>query len=216
MVGDKKIKNLVFMGPPGVGKGTVASIIAQEYGLVHLSTGNIFRAEIASASELGKKVSSIVESGGYVPDDITNEIVTRALENYNKSGKIVILDGYPRTLSQVEFLDSLPYFKYEVIELRASEELILKRLSGRRFCPNCKASFHIDFMPSSKGNICDKCGTPLITRKDDSPESIKNRLMVYKEQTGPLLDYYKNKVYVFEANNDPKALADLIVNSLTK
>nr|WP_318027954.1 nucleoside monophosphate kinase [Mycoplasmopsis bovis] len=94
--------------------------------------------------------------------------------------------------------------------------MILKRLSGRRFCPNCKASFHIDFMPSSKGNICDKCGTPLITRKDDSPESIKNRLMVYKEQTGPLLDYYKNKVYVFEANNDPKALADLIVNSLTK
>nr|WP_307929777.1 nucleoside monophosphate kinase [Mycoplasmopsis bovis] len=127
MVGDKKIKNLVFMGPPGVGKGTVASIIAQEYGLVHLSTGNIFRAEIASASELGKKVSSIVESGGYVPDDITNEIVARALENYNKSGKIVILDGYPRTLSQVEFLDSLPYFKYEVIELRAKWRVDTKK-----------------------------------------------------------------------------------------
>ncbi|WP_331696790.1 nucleoside monophosphate kinase [Mycoplasmopsis agalactiae] len=216
MIEAKNINNLVFMGPPGVGKGTVASIIAKEYGLVHLSTGNIFRAEIASASELGKKISSIVESGGYVPDDITNEIVAKALENYNKSGKIVILDGYPRTLMQVEFLDSLPYFKYEVIELRANEDLILKRLSGRRFCPNCKAGFHIDFMPSSKGNICDKCGTELITRKDDSPVSIKNRLKVYKEQTGPLLEHYKNKIHVFDADSDPKVLADLIVSSLTK
>ncbi|WP_373422783.1 adenylate kinase family protein [Mycoplasma tauri] len=208
--------NLIFMGPPGVGKGTIAAIIANEYQLVHLSTGNVFRAEISSKSELGLKVAKIVESGGYVPDDITNEIVKKALDFYSSQGKIVILDGYPRTISQSEFLDSIPNFNYEVIELHAPDDLILKRLNGRRFCPNCKASFHVDFMPSTKGNYCDKCDSELITRKDDSLESIKKRQEVYKSQTEPLLNYYSKKgnIHTFDASGNAENTAHLIVKTI--
>ncbi|WP_029513782.1 adenylate kinase family protein [Mycoplasmopsis primatum] len=213
--GDIQLTNLVFMGPPGVGKGTIAAIIAQKYGMVHLSTGNIFRAEIASKSKLGIEVSKLVESGQYVPDEITNQIVKKALENYALQDKTVILDGYPRTISQSHFLDTIKEFDYKVIELEATDDLILKRLSGRRFCPNCKASFHVEFMPSSKGNICDKCDHELVTRKDDSPESVKKRLEVYANQTEPLLKYYKNNLHAFDASGNPDESAKLIVKTIS-
>ncbi|WP_406617489.1 adenylate kinase family protein [Mycoplasmopsis adleri] len=211
-----KLNNMVFMGPPGVGKGTVAAIIAKETGLVHLSTGNIFREEIASKSELGFKVAKIVESGGYVPDEITNEIVKKKIMTLKKSNQLVILDGYPRTLAQVKFLDSLKEFSYDVIELYAPESLILERLSGRRFCPECKASFHIIFMPSAKGDICDKCGATLITRKDDSVESIKKRQEVYQNETKPLLEYYKDVAFVFDASGKPEEIAAKIIATVSK
>ncbi|ADN69207.1 adenylate kinase family protein [Mycoplasmopsis fermentans] len=214
-----KIKqHIVFMGPPGVGKGTVAAIIAEKYGLVHVSTGNIFREEIASQSELGLQVKKIVEAGQYVPDDITNTIVKNKIQALIKAKKIIMLDGYPRTIDQVNFLDSISNFKYVALELSAPEDVILKRLNGRRQCPKCKASFHIDFMPSTKGKYCDKCGAELILRKDDSIEAIKVRQKVYHDQTAPLLDYYKkyNLLLTFDATSDPETIAKNIVESLAK
>ncbi|WP_027334990.1 adenylate kinase family protein [Mycoplasmopsis felifaucium] len=211
-----KLNNMVFMGPPGVGKGTVAAIIANETGIIHLSTGNIFRQEIASKSNLGLQVAKIVETGGYVPDEITNEIVKKKLTSLINENHLVILDGYPRTLAQVKFLDSIEGFKYDVIELNAPEELILERLSGRRFCPECKASFHVSFMPSTKGNICDKCGAELMTRKDDSVESIKKRQEIYQAETQPLLDHYKNVAYIFDASGKPEDIAQEIIAKVSK
>lgn len=210
--------NLVFMGPPGVGKGTIAAVVAQKYNLVHLSTGNIFREEIKKQSVLGLKVAQIVESGGYVTDDITNEIVKNKLLELQNEDKKVILDGYPRTIAQVNFLDTIEGFNYEVVELYADPELIFERLSGRRQCPNCKNSFHIKFMPSEKGEICDQCSTPLITRKDDQPESIKKRSQVYLQETKPLLSHYEkvNKLHRFDSSSTPENVADEIYKSLSQ
>ncbi|QSF13902.1 nucleoside monophosphate kinase [Mycoplasma sp. Mirounga ES2805-ORL] len=215
MIENKNI-NIVFLGSPGVGKGTVAGNIADNENIIHLSTGSIFRAEIASQSELGKKISAIVSSGKYVTDEITNEIVRKKLIELNKENKSVILDGYPRTLDQAEFLDSLDFFKYRVIELVAPEDLIMKRLNGRRSCPKCKKGFHIEFMPSKNGERCDNCNTKLITRADDSIESIKVRMSVYNEQTKPLLDYYKNKnnLTVFDASGKVEDIASNIKDKL--
>lgn len=213
---EQKLNNMIFMGPPGVGKGTIASTIAKNYNIVHLSTGNIFREEIASQSELGLKVAKIVESGGYVPDEITNEIVKKRIEQFIKEKQLVILDGYPRTINQVHFLNSIKGFKYDVVELEAAESVILERLSGRRFCPACKASFHIIFMPSTKGNLCDKCGAELITRKDDSIESIKKRQEIYKKETQPLIDYYKKDAFIFDASGEPEEIARNIVSTISK
>ncbi|UUD35599.1 nucleoside monophosphate kinase [Mycoplasmopsis caviae] len=215
---NKVTQHVVFMGPPGVGKGTVAALISQKYGLVHVSTGNIFREEIASQSDLGLQVKKIVESGQYVPDSITNEIVKNKIQALMNEKKIIMLDGYPRTIEQVNFLNSIPNFKYVALELSAPEEVILKRLNGRRQCQNCKASFHIDFMPSKKGKDCDKCGSELILRKDDSIEAIKVRQKVYHDQTAPLLNYYKenNLLLTFDAISEPESIAKNVVESLSK
>lgn len=213
----KKSKtNLVFLGAPGSGKGTLASIIIEQSDIVHLSTGNIFRAEIAMKTDLGKKIKSLVESGHYVPDEITNEVVRQRLEKIQKDKRHVILDGYPRTINQAEFLDSLEGFDYKTVFLDVSEDIILKRLGGRRFCPSCKSNFHIEFMPSKKGSKCDKCDTELIKRKDDSDESIKERLIVYETQTKPILDYYKDRLNKFDSGKDAKIVANEILKKFFK
>ncbi|WP_237022747.1 adenylate kinase family protein [Mycoplasma miroungigenitalium] len=210
--------NMVFMGPPGVGKGTVASVIAKQYGFIHLSTGSIFREEIAKKSELGLKVSEIVKSGKYVPDEITNEIVKNKLTQLQKENKIVILDGYPRTLHQGQFLDTIKGFEYVVISLYAPEELILKRLSGRRFCPTCNAGYHIEYMPSKLGDRCEKCQSLLITRSDDAIDAIKVRQKVYHDETKPLLDFYQTsgKMIDFDASGNADDIANNIVKRLQK
>ncbi|WP_027120692.1 adenylate kinase family protein [Mycoplasmopsis lipofaciens] len=217
MIENKKI-NIVFMGPPGVGKGTVASVISKENNIIHLSTGNIFREAIASKSELGLKVAQIVESGKYVPDEITNEIVKNKLQEFTLQNKQVMLDGYPRTIEQVYFLDKINDFNYVAVELYAPDELILKRLSGRRQCPQCKSNFHIDFMPSKNGEFCDKCNAKLITRKDDEVSAIKVRQEVYHKQTAPLLEYYKKekRLISFDASGKPEDIAKRIVKKVFK
>lgn len=214
MIDNKAKRNIVFMGPPGVGKGTVAAIIAEETGLIHLSTGNIFREEIASKSDLGLKVTQIVESGGYVPDEITNEIVLKKIKSLQKENLGVILDGYPRTIAQGQFLDNIDGFEYAIVELYAPEELILKRLSGRRSCLKCKSSYHIEFMPSAKGDRCEKDDELLITRADDSIENIKNRQAIYKNQTEPLFAYYKEKINIFDASGTPEDIAKQIIKEV--
>ena len=214
----KKAMNLIFMGPPGVGKGTVAKVIAAKYNYIHLSTGEMFREEIASKSELGLKIAAIVEGGHYVPDEITNEIVKKKILSLLKENKRVILDGYPRTINQSEFLDSIKEFEYEVVELSAPEELIFNRLSGRRSCPKCKAGYHIIFIPSAKGEYCKKCDAKLIQRKDDTLENIKIRQEVYRTQTAPLIDYYqkKNKLHLFDASGEADNIAKDIAKKLIK
>lgn len=209
-------KQIVFLGKPGAGKGTVAAEIAKQYRLIHVSTGNIFREEIASKSKLGLKVVSIVESGQYVPDDITNEIVRKKINSLLQDKKTFMLDGFPRTEEQAKFLDTIDNLKYNVVMLDVSQELIIKRLSGRRQCPNCQANYHIYFKPSKVENICDLCNHELTKRKDDSEESIKTRLQLYDEQTKPVIDYYKNKnnLFVVDGSLEPNEITKIIMNKL--
>ncbi|AIA29435.1 adenylate kinase [Mycoplasmopsis californica] len=219
MIKDSQPKlNMVFMGPPGVGKGTVAGIIAKDYGYIHLSTGSIFREEIASQSALGLKVSEIVKSGQYVPDEITNEIVKNKLIELIGEQKSVILDGYPRTINQAQFLDSIEGFEYAVVSLHADDDLVLKRLSGRRFCPQCKSGYHIEYMPSKLGDKCEKDGALLFTRADDSLDSIRVRQKIYHDSTQPLLDFYQEngRVISIDANGNASDIALEVLNKIKK
>lgn len=190
-------QNLVFLGPPGAGKGTLAGILSNEHGIVHISTGDIFRSEIAKESELGKKAKHYVTSGGLVPDELVAEMVgARLSEKDCDSG--FILDGFPRTVVQAELLektlskigkslDAVVYFK-------AGEELLLKRLTARFMCEKCNAVYNKLFSPTKKDGVCDQCqGTKFYQRPDDTLETAKDRLRVYNEQTAPLIDHYQKE-----------------------
>lgn len=181
--------NVIFLGPPGSGKGTIASKITKELKIPHISTGDLFRAAIKAENDLGLKIKSIIEAGDLVPDEVTIEVVKRRLEESDtKAG--YILDGFPRTPKQAEALGSFSDID-TVIDLNLEDEEIIKRLSGRRVCKNCGNSFHIDFVPPKQEGICDDCNGELYTRKDDQIDSIKNRLEVYYSQTEPLKAFYK-------------------------
>ncbi|EFF41322.1 adenylate kinase family protein [Mycoplasmopsis alligatoris] len=212
----KVTKNMIFMGPPGAGKGSVAAVLANQTNLIHISTGNIFREEIAKKSPLGLNVKELVEQGSYVPDDITNAIVKGKILELCSQDKYIILDGYPRTIDQAKFLDNIKEIKFSVIELLANEEVILQRLSGRRFCGQCNASYHVVNMPSKLGENCQKCNIPLLIRKDDAPEAIKIRLKTYADQTKPLLDYYKTsgRLLSVDGLQTPQKTADDILKML--
>ena len=183
--------NLVFLGPPGAGKGTVAVKVSEELGIPHISTGDLFRKAIKDQTELGKKVKSILDSGELVPDDLTVALVEERL-NQGDTGKGFILDGFPRTIPQAEALDTISTLQMAV-NFSVADEVLVDRLSGRRVCKNCGATYHVKFAPPRKEGICDSCGGELYTRQDDAPEAIKNRLQVYYRQTQPLIDYYKDK-----------------------
>ena len=181
---------LIFLGSPGAGKGTIAARIKEELNIPHISTGDLFRAAIKNGTELGNKVKGILDRGDLVPDELTTDIVKERLaEPDTKNG--FILDGFPRTLGQAEALKSFSRIT-AVINFVVDEDMIIKRLSGRRLCRKCGKSYHIDYLPPKKENICDDCGGELYTRDDDKIESIKNRLAVYEKSTQPLIDYYKD------------------------
>ena len=183
--------NLVFLGPPGAGKGTVAVKVSAEHGIPHISTGDLFRQAIKDQTTLGKRVKSILDSGELVPDDLTVALVRERLANGDtKNG--FILDGFPRTIPQAEALDTITELSMAV-NFAVEDEILIERLSGRRVCTDCGATYHITFSPPKKEGVCDKCGGNLYTRKDDQPEAIKNRLAVYYRQTQPLIDYYDSK-----------------------
>ena len=195
--------NLVFLGPPGAGKGTMAAMVQKDYSIPHISTGELFRRAIKNKTSLGLKVQELIEKGNLVPDDLTISMVQERLQEKDAK-KGFILDGFPRTIVQAEALEKISNLR-KVIDFYVSEDVIIKRLSGRRSCRNCGAIYHVDFLPPKRENICDKCGGELYTRKDDTQESILNRLSVYQHETAPLIAYYSNKKLLKAIDGDGSA-----------
>ena len=184
---------IVMLGAPGAGKGTQAKMIAAKYQIPHISTGDIFRANIKNGTELGKKAKSYMDQGLLVPDELTVDLVIdRLAQDDCKDG--YILDGFPRTIPQAEALDAALAKLGEkmdyAIDVDVPDENIVSRMSGRRACTGCGATYHIVYNPSKKGECCEVCGEKLILRDDDKPETVQKRLNVYHEQTQPLIDYY--------------------------
>ncbi len=182
---------VVVLGPPGVGKGTIASMLSKKHNLPHISTGDIFKEAIKSGTKLGQSVKSIVESGNLVPDELVTDIIKERLSKEDAQ-KGFFLDGYPRTVEQAKNMDG--FSKPDLIlNFSASTQIIVDRLSGRRVCSKCGTIYHIKNSPPKKEGTCDKCKGSLIRRKDDEKEVILNRLTVYEKQTKPLIDYYSGR-----------------------
>lgn len=183
---------LVLVGCPGAGKGTQAEKLSKHYGIAHISTGDLLRDQIARGTELGKKVSKIMEEGGLVSDEIVSSMLAERIKDEDcKNG--YILDGYPRNLAQAEGLKAITGPLDKVICIDVDDNVIVDRMTGRRSCPNCKEMYHIKYNPPKVEGVCDDCGTKLVQRKDDNEETVLNRLKVYHETTAPLIEYYKGK-----------------------
>jgi adenylate kinase len=203
---------LIFLGPPGAGKGTLAAKAVEIIKVPHISTGNIFRAAIAAQSPLGLKVKSILDSGALVDDATTIDLVRErlaqadALQGY-------ILDGFPRTIPQAEALAGFSG-PDKVVNFDIPDTAVVERLGGRRTCRKCGANFHIVFGPSKQENVCDHCGGELYTRDDDREEAIKKRLEVYREQTAPLIGYYREKGLL--ADVDARPAVEVVLENFRK
>ncbi len=186
--------NLILLGPPGAGKGTQAAKIIEKYNIPHISTGDIFRENIKNGTELGKKAQEYMNAGKLVPDELVVEIATDRLDKDDcKEG--FLLDGFPRTVFQAEELDKYMAAKGDkidsVLNLEVNREELMARLTGRRICSSCGASYHIVNIPPKKEGICDVCRSEIIQRKDDNEETASNRIEVYNKETKPLVDYYE-------------------------
>ena len=187
---------IIMLGAPGAGKGTQAKQIADKYKIPHISTGDIFRANIKNGTELGKKAKEYMDQGALVPDELTCDLVMdRIKQDDCKNG--FVLDGFPRTIPQAEALDAALTKIGEkmefAIDVDVPDENIVNRMGGRRACLNCGATYHIVSIPTKKEGICDRCGSEVVLRDDDKPETVQKRLNVYHEQTQPLIDYYKKQ-----------------------
>jgi adenylate kinase len=184
---------LVFMGPPGAGKGTQAKAVAARYEVPHVSSGDIFRGEIGAKTPLGLKLKSYLDSGALVPDDITVKAVTERLQAAD-CARGWLLDGFPRTEGQAKALDQALEAGGQkltaVVNLELDPEVIVRRMSGRRVCPKCGHSYHVEFIKPRVDGQCDDCGTALVTRDDDKPETVRARLATYQRATAPLIEYY--------------------------
>ena len=185
------MNNFIFLGPPGAGKGSLAVKVAEDYKIPHISTGDIFRANIKAQTPLGVKVKAIIDSGSLVSDELTFELVKdRLAQDDCKNG--YILDGFPRTIPQAEMLEKL-VADVKVVNFEIQDEIVIRRLSTRRVCKACGANFNVLTLPPKVEGVCDKCGGELYQRDDDKQESIMHRMDVYREQTEPLINFYKNK-----------------------
>ena len=209
---------LVLLGPPGAGKGTQCKHIAARYGLLHLSSGDILRKERAEGTKLGKKAQGFMDSGGLVPDEIIIEMMAMAIKKNPAAG--FILDGFPRTVNQAAELDkSLGRTGRKinaVLSLKIDDQVVAKRMTGRRSCPQCGAVYHIENLKPTVDGVCDHDGAKLIQRPDDSPEVVANRLKTYHRQTEPLVDYYKhNSTFLdIDADEVPDRVTALIFEKL--
>ncbi len=196
---------LVLLGPPGAGKGTQASNLAAHLGVPHISTGDMFREAAASGTELGALVSSYMESGGLVPDDVTISVVRRRL-SLEDCGMGFILDGFPRTLPQAraldETLEEMDATLDAVVNISVPDEVLVRRSSGRRTCSRCGRTYHLEYDPPEREGLCDDCGGELVHRSDDREETVLQRLHVYGERTAPLVDYYRSRSLLRTVDGD--------------
>lgn len=184
---------IIMLGAPGAGKGTQAINIAKEYHIPHVSTGDIFRANIKNETKLGMEAKSYMDAGKLVPDELTiGMLLSRISEPDCKDG--YVLDGFPRTIPQAESLKNALSARGEkidfAVDIEVPDENIMNRMTGRRSCPKCGATYHVAFNPPKKENVCDECGSELVQRADDKPETVSSRLKVYHEQTQPLIEFY--------------------------
>jgi len=201
--------NLVLFGAPGSGKGTQAERLRDRFSLKHISTGDLLRDAVANGTELGKKVESIMAAGELVSDDIVLQLIKETVGSVQEDDSLNgwILDGYPRTVGQAQMLDGLLSDTKEsidsVVVLEVDRDAVIERLSARRSCPECKAVFNVlNLPPQKKEGTCDNCGTELVHRKDDQPETIANRLDVYEQQTVPILKHYGGKVEIHRVDGN--------------
>lgn len=210
---------IIMLGAPGAGKGTQAQMIADKYNIPHISTGDIFRANIKNGTELGKKAKEYMDKGLLVPDELTVQLLLDRVANDDcKNG--YVLDGFPRTIPQADVLDSeLTKLGDKVdfaVNVDVPDENIVRRMSGRRACLKCGATYHVEHIPPKTEGICDKCGSELVLREDDKPETVQNRLSVYHEQTQPLIEYYDKKhiLKTVDGTKDMQEVFSDIVNIL--
>lgn len=181
---------LILLGAPGAGKGTQAEIISEKLGIPTISTGNIIREAVKAETEMGKQAKAYMDAGQLVPDQVVIGIIRdRLAQDDCKNG--FILDGFPRTIPQAQALDEMGVAIDRVIEIHVSDDQIVQRMSGRRVCPGCGASYHLEYKKPEKEGVCNHCGAALVIRKDDSPEVVQERLQVYHAQTEPLKEYYQ-------------------------
>ncbi len=209
---DHSFTHVALMGAQGSGKGTQAASLMPRYGLVHLSTGDLFRAAIASGSQLGQEIKAIYDRGDLIPDALTLELVEQRLREIvravggSETPRGALFDGFPRTIAQAEGLDALLANRGErlavVVEMVVPLETLVVRLAGRRVCPTCGRTYHVDFQPPKRRRVCDFDDTPLIQRDDDKPEAVKRRLDNYFAQTAPLTDYYRRRGLLVEVDGD--------------
>ena len=210
---------IIMLGAPGAGKGTQAKKIAEKYSIPHISTGDIFRANIKNGTELGQQAKAYMDEGALVPDDLVVDLVVDRFKNPDCANGYV-LDGFPRTIPQAEALDTALNAIGEIVDfainVEVPDENIINRMSGRRACVGCGATYHIKYNPPKVEGICDSCGQKLILRDDDKPETVKNRLSVYHVQTQPLIDFYNKKDVLAEVDGtkDMDDVFNAIVNIL--
>ena len=181
---------IIFLGAPGAGKGTQAEIVAEKYAIPTISTGNIIREAMKNGTEMGLKAKAFIEAGQLVPDEVVIGIIKERLAKGDCDNGF-ILDGFPRTIPQAEALDAMGIIIDRVVDIEVPDEAIAERMTGRRVCPDCGASYHIVNKKPEKEGICDSCGAALVQRKDDAPETVADRLKVYHDQTEPLKGYYE-------------------------
>ncbi len=208
---------LILLGAPGAGKGTQAEIISEKYNIPTISTGNIIRAALKNGTEMGLKAKAYTEQGKLVPDDVVIGIIRERLAQGDCANGF-ILDGFPRTIPQAEALDKMGVSIDAALSIEVADEEIVKRMSGRRVCEKCSASYHTEFKKPEKEGVCNACGGDLVIRKDDEPTTVLERLKVYHEQTEPLKDYYKaqEKLISVEGQDDVKDTTALVLKALSE
>lgn len=208
---------LILLGAPGAGKGTQAEVISEKYNIPTVSTGNMIRAALKNGTEMGLKAKSYIDAGELVPDEVVIGIVKEKLAEADcKNG--FILDGFPRTIPQAEALDDMGVGIDCALSIEVADSEIVKRMSGRRVCLSCGATYHTEYKKPAKEGICNACGAELVIRKDDEPETVLNRLNIYHEQTEPLKDYYRNagKLITVEGQEEVKDTTVLVLGALAE
>jgi adenylate kinase len=194
-------RKLMFLGPPGAGKGTQAQRLADDFGIPQISTGDMLREARRKGTELGKKAAEYMDAGDLVPDDVVIGIVAERLEEEDAQAGF-ILDGFPRTVAQAEALAEMGVELDGVVNIEVGEDEVIRRLGGRLSCPSCGASFHAEFNPPAEEGVCDKCGADLVKRPDDQPDAIRQRLQSYEEKTSPLVEFYDEKGKLLDVDGE--------------